>query len=175
MKTFLAFVICIATCGYAAYRGLQWLAMAALFGALCVLYKQWLSRAFATALDLLKNTTEAKLGALEIRTEKRITELAIRLDRTPVWVNAVLSQLSSEEVGLLLSVTRQRTYTPSAATKKHLRSLRDRGLIEHDKSTLEDSSVVWSTSLGQELTNALLGRLTEPGSGTRSPGDTQAP
>jgi hypothetical protein len=56
MKTFLAFVICIATCGYAAYRGLQWLAMVVLFGALCVLYKQRLSRAFATALDLLKNT-----------------------------------------------------------------------------------------------------------------------
>jgi hypothetical protein len=144
-------------------------------GALCVLYKRQVSHAFTTALDLLKNTTEAKLGALEIRTEKRIADLASRLDRPPTWANAVLSQLSSEEVGLLLSVSKQPTYTPNSATKKHLRGLRDRGLIEHDKPTLEDSGVVWSTLLGKELAQVLLERHSEPVAAAVAPSDANAP
>ena len=67
LKQILAFVVCTSHCGYSAYRGLQWLGIAGLLSTLCVLYSRQAARAFTTTMDLLEQTREAKIGALELR------------------------------------------------------------------------------------------------------------
>jgi hypothetical protein len=60
--------------------------------------------------------------------------------------------------GLLLNVHSARRSKPSPAWLDRLRTLRDRGLLAYDGSTLASSSEVWLTPLGTNLAETLLGR-----------------
>lgn len=105
-------------------------------------------------MDLLKQTREAKLGSLELRTQQRQPN-TFEGKGTPPWATAMVAELSNEELGMLLSLFRQSPVVPNAATKRHLRPLRDRGLVAHDKPTLEDSTTVSLTALGAEVATLL--------------------
>lgn len=155
MKRTVGFVLAAGVCGFALWRGMQAVAIVALMAALAIVFMHSGRRAFEAALDLFGGINRARLGKLELEISRQLESMSDRIVQRATWAQIVLSQLRSEDVGLLLAVSAAKTYPATEALKNQLRSLRARGLIQHDKATMAESSEVWLSDLGQELANLL--------------------
>jgi hypothetical protein len=143
-----AFLFCLAA--YAVWQKLQILAVTCIIAVLALAYRDYTRQVFEVGLKLLRGTTRARLGSLELT----LTELTDKVEKA-TWVSIMLSQLSTEEVGLLVDVSKTKEYSPPGAVKDQLRRLRAKGLIKHDKPLLADSTRVWLTEAGMQLARVL--------------------
>ena len=135
---------------------MQSLAVISLITALAILFKYQTRRVLEVGLDLLSSTRQAKLGKLEIEIDKKLEDVSGRIARQAAWVQILLSQLTDDEVGLLLAMSKTERFAAADALKGKLRSLRARGLIQHDMPKMADSKEVWLTELGQDFVKVLL-------------------
>lgn len=155
MKRTVGFVLSAGVCGFALWKGMQAVAIVALMAALAIVFMHSGRRAFEAALDLFGGINRARLGKLELVISRQLESMSDRIVQRAAWAQIVLSQLRSEDVGLLLAISTVRRYPATEALKHQLRSLRARGLILHDKATLAESSEVWLSELGQEVASLL--------------------
>ena len=155
-KRVLAFLISAFVCGYAMFKGMQILAIVALVSLFVTIYTCKAMQLYESGLEILQSTQQAKIGSLEVQVGKKIEDLSNRLIRQAAWVQMVLTQLSSDQIGILLSISKVEKYPAKEALKNQLRALRARGLIYHDKPTMADSNEVWLSELGKELTDTIM-------------------
>ena len=135
---------------------MQTLAIISLISALAILFKLQTKQVIEIGLDLIRNTRQAKLGKLEVQVDKTLEDISERIDRQSGWVQILLSQLTSDEVGILLAMSKTDKFPVKDDLKKKLRSLRNRGLIEHDEPKMRDSREVYLTKLGEEFVKILV-------------------
>lgn len=135
---------------------MQVLAVISLVATLAILFEYQARRILEIGLNLFENTRQAKLGRLKIQIDKRIEDISERIVRQSAWVQILLSQLTNDEVGLLLAIAKTERFAATDALKNTLRSLRARGLIQHDMPTMADSKEVWLTGIGQDFVRVLL-------------------
>lgn len=129
--------------GYATWKGTENLAIVCLLLFCAVLFRHRLIRAFDAGLDLLANARRAKVGGMELEIEKRLADFSAELLKTSAWAQVLVSQLSQEDVGLMLSLANCNRLQAVDALKNRYRVLRERGLLEHDQPTMSDSTPVW--------------------------------
>ena len=155
-KDILAFLLSGVLCGYATWRNLQFVAIVAFVGALCVVYKPTVVRAAEIALDLLGRITQAKYADLEFHVGRDAIGGVLGAD-APAWMRAVLSSMTSNHVGLVLAVHKSGDLKVTGGLLKGLRELRSLGLIEHDGPTLGGANQVHLTALGEDVVSHLRG------------------
>jgi hypothetical protein len=160
-KRVLAFLISASVCAYALVQKMQAVAIVALVASLAVIFKHQAAQIYKSGLDLIQSTKQAKLGSLEVHLSRELENLPDRLMRQAAWIQMLLSQLDSEQIGLLLSISKVDKYPATGALKDRLRSLRARGLIHHNEATMEAATEVWLTELGRDLAGALLAAIPE--------------
>ncbi len=135
---------------------MQLLAIISLIMLLAILFKYQTKRIINIGLELLSSTKQAKIGKLELQIDKKLEDLSDRIVKQAGWVQILLSQLESDGVGLLLAISKVDKFTATNALKEKLRSLRSRGLIQHNKATMADSTEVWLTKLGNDFVKILI-------------------
>ena len=153
VKRFAIIAVLLVLAACAVWQKLQIMAITAIIAVLALAYRDHTRQIFEVGLKLLRGTTQAKFGSLEL-TLTELTDKVEKVERA-TWVSIMLSQLSAEEVGLLVDVAKTKEYSPPDAVKGQLRKLRAKGLIKHDEPLLADSSRVWLTEAGVELARML--------------------
>jgi hypothetical protein len=151
-----AFVVCLVVCAAAIWQEMQFLGTAALLACLAILFKHSAMRVASIALDLLASAKEAKLGSFEIELSKRLDDVTKRLTGQPEWVTVLLGGLTSGDIGLLLALATVDRYPLTAALAPQFRRLRERGLIQHDNTSMASSNFVWLTDLGRNVVASLI-------------------
>jgi len=157
LKRCLAFCLCAFVCGYSLSQGLQWVAVVSLVLLLAVVYQNLTMRTVEVCLTLVARAQQAKVGSLEIQLDKKLADFSKKVAAESVWVQILVKDLSSEEVGTLLQISRVERFAARDGMKPLLRGLRARGLITHDQPKLTASHYVWVTDLGRELAQSLFG------------------
>jgi len=155
IRIIIGFIISIALCAYSAWKQMQLLSIASLIAALLILFKHQTKQIFDIGLELLGSTTNAKLGKLEVKISKELEDLSDKIVEKTAWVQILLSKMSNDEFGLLLSISKSEKHLATEALKTNLRSLRSKGLIHHDKPTMAESTEVWLTELGKKFVDTL--------------------
>ena len=79
------------------------------------------------------------------------------------WMNVILSKLEPEHLGLLLTIQKDGKHSPINASKEKLRDLRALGLLKHNTDSMEKSTEVWLTDLGNEIATTLTTKSLEVG------------
>ena len=156
LKNSFAIALLGVLCAYAIYQELEFLSIAMIFAILALIYKNQTQRVLDMVIDLLSGTKQAKFGDLEIHMDKKLQDFSELAVQKAVWVQILLSQLSSKHMGLLFTIYKEDKYTPTNALKNELRDLRARGLLHHDAPTMNESTQVWLTDLGKELAKTML-------------------
>ena len=157
IKDFVAFVFVSAVCSYAIWSGLQSVAIMSMIFAFCILYKPTISRAAEISLNLLGRTSRAKYGSFEMEVEQIMLGTLIQSPNVPNWVKALLSEMSSRHLGLLLALSKAERIRINHAVIGSLRDLRSLGLLEHDQSSMSKSEFAWLSAAGHDLVKALIG------------------
>lgn len=169
-KRVLAFLISVSVCAYALLQQMQAVAIVALIASLAVIFKRPARQLYESGLELIQSTKQAKLGGLEFQLSRELENLPDRLMRQAAWVQMLLNQLGSEQIGLLLSISKVERYPATGALKNRLRSLRARGLIQHNEATMEAATEVWLSKLGRDFADAILSSM--PGENEASGAET---
>jgi hypothetical protein len=150
------FLLLLAAAGYGIYRGEQIFATIALILLIAVSYKH-LARPFISRVQTFVGRVDyAKFRDLELRTNEQAAQI-VRLEGLQLTVlqEIVLRNLEPEQCSVLANLSsRDRTPTKGARIER-LRELRDRGLVEHDRLHLGESTEVWLTPLGKEVAELL--------------------
>ena len=155
IRVIIGFLISLTLCAYAAWKQMQILAIFSLIAALATLFIRKTKQIFEICLELLRYTTTAKLGKLEVKISKELEGISQKVVEKAAWVQILLSRMSNEEVGLLLAISKVEKYPATGGLKDKFRSLRAKGLIQHDKPSMHESSEVWLSELGKEFAEAL--------------------
>jgi hypothetical protein len=155
IRIIIGFIFSIAVCIYAAWKQMQMLATVSLIAALATLFKNQTKQVLDICFEMMKSTTTAKLGKLEFQISKELENISKSVAERVAWVHILLSKMSNEEIGLLLAISKVEKYPATEALKNNLRSLRAKGLIQHDKSSMSKSSEVWLSELGKEFAEVL--------------------
>jgi hypothetical protein len=143
---------------YATWQKLQIVAIVSIILLIGVLYKNLARKAIDIIFSLTKNTKQAKFGQLEINIEKKLAEYSKSAVTQSVWMNVILSKLDPEHLGLLLTIQKDGKHTAIKASKSKLRDLRALGLLRHNNETMEASTEVWLTELGNEIATTLISK-----------------
>jgi hypothetical protein len=155
VKDFVAFAFASVLCGYAAWSGQQYVAIASLIAVLCVLYKKTLSRTAEIGLGLLGRTTRAKYGDFEMQVDRMVLSSLVTSTSIPDWAKEFLSEMGARHLGLLLTLSKTERLRISPAVIRSLRELRDLGLVEHDQDTIGESEYAWLSGAGRDLVAVL--------------------
>ena len=155
LKNVFAIIVLLGLCGYATWQKLQVVAIFAIVLLIGVLYKNLARKAIDIIFSLTRNTKQAKFGQLEINIEKKLAEYSQSAITQFAWMNVILSRLSPEHIGLLLTIQREEKHNIINASKDKLRDLRSFGLLRHDSDSMEKSTEVWLTDLGNEIASTL--------------------
>ena len=134
---------------------MQILAIVSLIFALAILFKNQTKQILYICLGLLSSASKAKIGNLEVQISKELEDISKRMVKQAAWIQILLSEMTKDEMGLLLQISKVNRYSATDALKTKLRSLRAKGLIQHDMSTMAESKNVWLTELGHELAKAI--------------------
>ena len=156
LKDALAIGLLGTLCAYAAWQKLEILSIVTMLALVGIIYKGVTAKALNLAFDLLSSTRQAKFGDLEVSIDQKLQDFSELAARKATWMQILLSQLSSEHIGLLFTIHKAGKYSPPKALKEKLSDLRSRGLLQHNATTLTESTQVWLTDLGEELAEALL-------------------
>ncbi len=123
---------------------------------MAILFKYQTIRVIEILIELLRSTKHAKLGKLEVQIDQKLEDISKRIVRQAGWVQILLSQLTSDEVGLLLAISKTDKFSAKNALKDKLRILRANGLLQHNKQTMSDAEEVWLTDLGKDFVKILI-------------------
>ena len=156
IKKAFAILLCISLGAYATFKQMQLLAVISLIATLAILYKYQTQKIINIILDLLSSTRQAKLGKMEVQIDKKIEDISDRIAKQVGWVQILLSQLTGDEIGLLLAISKTNNFSATNALKEKLRKLRSRGLIQHNMPTMTDSDTVWLTEVGKDFVKILI-------------------
>lgn len=153
MKNFFAGIILIALCAYAAYREMQTLAIVSIVLLIGMMYRKHVLKGLEIAFDIARSARQAKFGEFELEIGRDDIENSIINHIYPQsdWVKAIISELDSDHLGLILTIEKAGKYSHLGGIKDKLRDLRSKGLLNHDKETMKDSREVWLTELGLEV------------------------
>lgn len=141
-------------CFAAIYQQLELLAIVSILFIGIIVYKRRVIELADTSLDLLGRTNIAKLGEVELSVHQKYKDYSALLQNQAEWIRIILSDLTSEQISLLLAIYHSGRY--EAREKNQLRALRARGLLLHNAPTLGDSNEVWLSELGKDLASSLI-------------------
>lgn len=153
-KDFYAFALSVGLCGFAVWKELQWVAVAAFVAALCVTYKPTVVRLLNIVLQILGRVTRAKVGDLEIQVGGEVVGRLLAAD-APFGMQSVVSAMGASHVGFMLAIEKSGKIKVTGGILKWLRELRNLGLIEHDEPEIGTSSQVWLSEFGRSVTKHL--------------------
>jgi hypothetical protein len=156
LKSPVALLLCCTVAALAIYQKLEYFALAAFFGCLVVVYRRRVVAIIEDAVAMLKLARAAKIGALELDLQ-RLGNVSELLEKRAEWIRLVLAEMQPQEVAVLLSIPLAGRADAPPSLKGRLRALRDRGLLQHDEATMEQSSHVWLTEMGRQVAEALMG------------------
>lgn len=156
IKTAAIVLLLLGVLSYAMYRGEQTVAGIALILLAATSYKNLVKPFIARAEAFARRIDYAKFRDLELRADQQAEEL-VRLGGLQLSLihNTVLRDLEPDLSGLLVNLSRTEKAPLDRSHIDHLRQLRDRGLVEHDRQRLRDSEEVWLTQLGKEVAEIL--------------------
>lgn len=156
VKKIIVALLLFALCSYSAFKGMQTLSIVALILFLCSLYTNRIIILFDIFLSLAKHTKQAKIGGLEVSIADSFKQAVLdNINSNKEWVKAIVSDLTPTHLTILLAINLEGEYHCGYHIKNTLRELRAKGLIEHDKDTLESSDIVWLTDIGKKLVNEI--------------------
>lgn len=154
-KTFAAIVL-IVLCSYSTWKGMQTLSIVALILFLFILYSNKATILFNLFLSLAKQAKQAKFGNLEVSIGDSLKQAVLdNLKSDKEWVRAIVSDLTPTHFTILLAINLAGQYHCAHYLKNTMRELRAKGLIDHNKDTMENSDIVWLTKIGSELVNEI--------------------
>jgi hypothetical protein len=156
-KNIIAAIFLLSLCAYSTWKEMQWISIISVLLLLGVLYQSPARQLKDLILQLIKNTKQAKIGDFELQIEEQISKFSKEIINKSILTQTLLTNLSSDHIGQLLLLHKQgKTKLSSNSVKNKLRDLRSKGLVAHDKETMEKSEFVWLTPLGNELAEILL-------------------
>ena len=158
VKKILVSSILLCFCAYSTLRNMQTLAIITMLLFLASLYTRRVRNFLDLFFVLIKQTKQAKLGNLELSLKDDPLKQAIfeNLGIEKAWVNAIISDLSSSHIGLLLAINKAGRFHCSNQIKNSLRDLRANGLLLHNNETIADSDTVWLTDIGNEVVESIM-------------------
>lgn len=152
LKRFLALSILAALCAYSAWKNMQTLAIFSCVMLLGVLYHNITIRFLDALLLIIAKTKQAKFKGFELSIDDPFKKMILETIKTDnVLIKAIISDLTSDNIALLLAISKTEFFTCTNHVKNNLRELRKKALIEHDKNTLAESQKVWLTQNGKDL------------------------
>lgn len=161
LRDALAIFFLTLVCAAAIYQSLEFVAIFALLGIGAIVFKFWTKTLATSLLNALLRSRAAKVGPVELALiEKKTYEE--KLASGPAWMQIAISELSAEEIGLLLTVYRAGRLPATEALKPSFRQLRARGLLRHDEGSMTSATQVWLTQLGSELASQMLLETSPP-------------
>jgi hypothetical protein len=156
IKKIVAALVLIALCSYSTWKGMQTLSIVALILFLCTLYSNKVIILYDLFLSLARHAKQAKFGNLEVSIGDSFKQAVLdNINSNKEWVKAIVSDLTPTHLTILLAINLAGEYHCGHHIKNTLRELRAKGLIEHNKDTLENSDIVWLTDIGRELVNEI--------------------
>lgn len=156
LKDALSVILLFIFCTFAVVQKMEILAILTLAGIGAVIYKHRVLMFFDVVVEFAQHANVAKVGDLELAVNKQKTDLSKLFELEIDWMRAVVSQLNSEHIGLLISVHKAGKYRPRQGEKNNLRVLRSRGLLKQNAPTMLQSTTVWLSNLGSEIAEALI-------------------
>lgn len=158
LRDFVAVVVLFAICLLAIYQKMEILAVTAVILIGIVIYRNRVRSLLDIGFDILRRAQSAKIGDVEFTAERKAKATLDASAQHPEWVRMLLSDLTGEQVALLIAIFKEGKL--GASDKENLRILRTRGLLLHNQQTMAESTEVWLTPLGQEVAAQLLGTAT---------------
>lgn len=158
-KKAISIIFLLSLCGYATWKELETLSIVSIILFLCVLYSTKTSMVFDLFFYLAKNAKQAKFGNVELSIGESLKEALlenISLNSNQEWVKAIVSELTATHLTILLTIDKAGKYHCKDYIKNTLRELRSKGLIEHNKETMRESSVVWLTEIGEIIIKEII-------------------
>lgn len=151
-KDFLIAVVVLAFAGYSTWKGMQTIASVSILLFVVVLYKHQIQQLRDIVFGILKDAKQAKVGQLEFQIGKdNLGHLLKENSAYSAFSQIFLQGLEVEDVGLLNEISKTEKYLPKGAIKDRLRGLRAKGLIDHNQTTMAESTEVWLTETGKRL------------------------
>jgi hypothetical protein len=130
--------------------------MLALVLLVAVMHKPTLRRVVDDVELILKRPLMAKFRDLEVRVDEAANRIAEVVELADV-TSMALQGLSRDAVGLLLALAAGGPRDYARHWRQDYVSSRDRGLVEHDKDRLGNSTRVWASALGMRVAATLEG------------------
>jgi hypothetical protein len=156
-KDFIGGLILVAFAGYSTWKGMQTIASISIFLFVCILYKSQIRELRNIVFGLLRDARQAKLGQLEFQIgNDNLGEILNPNSTHSIFAQMLLQGLNSEDIGLLTEVYSNGKYNPKDAVKDRLRTLRLKGLIDHNAKSLGASNEVWATETGKKLIEEIM-------------------
>ncbi len=149
LRDLTAIVVLFFICLLAIYQKMEVLAITTVILIGIVVYRRFVVRIIDIGVDKLQNSRIAKIGDFELTSDGKNQTIFVPNDRQPEWVRMTLSNLTAEQVALLVVMYKQGRI--SANDKSNLRVLRSRGLVMHNKKTMNESTEAWLTDLGKQI------------------------
>lgn len=157
LKRIVALILLIALCAYATWSKMQILSIISMLLVLCLLYTAQFKEFLEIILSFARQARTAKFKDFEISTDDEFKNaIEESIGKSNPWVKVALIDLSAKHFTLLLAIYKAGEFEAKGDFKQSLRTLRDRGLVQHNKDTMYDSTIVWLTPLGTELVELIL-------------------
>jgi DNA-binding MarR family transcriptional regulator len=163
LKQVFSALILFVLCAYSTWKGMQTLAIFSIILFLVVIYKNKSLMIYNLFFNLARQAKKAKFGNFEVSISETLKQsISENLNTDKDWVKAIFSDLSPTELTVLIAVEKAKQFHSRGHMKNTLRALRDKGLVKHNKSTLEASDTVWLTDLGLELVKEIFKEIPSP-------------
>ncbi len=154
LRDLTAIIVLFSICLLAIYQKMEILAITTVILIGIVVYRNFVVNLLDVGVDKLRRSRTTKIGDIELTSDGKGQTIYIPNDRQPEWVRMTLSDLTAEQVALLVVMYKQGKI--DARDKSNLRVLRSRGLISHDKKTMRESSEAYLTDLGKQIAAQLV-------------------
>jgi hypothetical protein len=154
LRDWIAIIVLFSICLLAIYQIMEILAITTVILIGIVVYRNFVVGLLDVGVEKLQRSRTTKIGDIELTSDEKGQTTYIPNDRHPEWVRMTLSDITAEQVALLVVMYMQGKI--NARDKSNLRVLRSRGLIIHNKRTMRESSEAWLTDLGKQIATHLV-------------------
>jgi hypothetical protein len=156
VKDILTAILLIAFAAFSTWKGMQTIASVSIIGTLIIVYKTQVILLRNIIFNLLRVTKHAKLGGVEFKIGDKTID-SEKFKNFTALTQILLTTTNSEEIGILAEISNKDKFEFKDALKLKLRSLRDKGLISHNNSSMETATEVWITETGKSFIKEILG------------------
>ena len=151
LKDALAIILLFFILIFAIYQQMEFLSIGILIVLGAIIYKYRTRQIIGIGFDILKRTTTAKVGDVELIVKNDLGNMED-------WIKTILSGLRQESFSLLLAIYLSGKIEVSDKNIEYFRELRSLGLIQSDSSHLSGSKEVWLSELGKNISENVLGK-----------------